>query len=571
MLGSYTEYAHTLLRIKNKQAKLAPLTRNKIQQFVGEIKQDIKARGRLVRIIMLKGRQFGVSTDQLGENFQRTSTSTHKTAMFVTHEPKATSHLFGIVKRMHENIPLPEWKPGLKYSNASELVFDGIDSAIRVGTAGTDNVGSSQTINYLHLSELPKFPPHSTENILTSILQCVPKSDPDSEVFIEGTAFGVGGKFYDMFWGAKYVYTVFLRKGRPAWKLTINNNAKPDNDYSSIFAPWYCHEEYQMDPELGFTRTKAEQMLVALHGINDRHLKWRRYTIANECLGSEEKFEQEYATTPESAFLGTGRPVFTPTQQISARKKALEDAINAGKDSRKYYECMYGTGQWITAAPEMGHTDGLLQVWEEPRAGAQYVVAADVAEGLEKGDWDSVDVVDQLTGRQVAHWHGHTAPDQLAILLYHIGHRYNVACVAPERNNHGLTTVSKLFNDLNYPNLYVEEVDDPPHKKRKRYGWHTTSANKPLAIDGLAADFRQTPGNINCVETLGEMLSFKHNNDGSMEAESGRFDDRVMSLAIANHVRKTLALPSSTPAPTPSGSPVPSSSSASSPGMGAYT
>src|SRR5512137_385402 len=124
MKESYSEFSAALLRIKNKLAQLVPLKRNPVQRIVGEIIDHIKSQGRLVRIIMLKGRQFGISTDRLGENFWRTSTASHKTAMFVTHEPKATSHLFSIVKRMHENIPLPEWKPKLKYSNASELVFD---------------------------------------------------------------------------------------------------------------------------------------------------------------------------------------------------------------------------------------------------------------------------------------------------------------------------------------------------------------------------------------------------------------------------------------------------------------
>jgi hypothetical protein len=567
--ASYEYYSKRIIRIKNKLSQLVPLERNTVQKIVEEIEQDIRKSGRLVRIIMLKGRQFGISTDRLAKNYWRTSTNSHKTAMFVTQEPKATAHLFGIVKRMHENIPLIEWKPDIKYSNASELVFAGIDSAIRVGTAGTDNVGTSQTINYLHLSELAKYPKHTAKSILTSILQCVPKSDPESEVFIESTAFGIGNEFYERFIGARYVYTVYLYKGKPAWKMVINEKADKDNAYSSIFIPWFCHGEYVRDPEPGFTRTEKEQALVALHGINDAHLAWRRDTIANECGGSEEEFEQEYATTPESAFLGSGRPVF-PTQKIALQKKAIEE-LQATKDNRKFYSCLLSNGQWMSTTPEMGKTDSLLVVYEEPKPGMAYVVSGDVAEGLEKGDFDSLHVVEQLSGKDAATWHGHIDPDLFGTLMYHVGKRYNIAWVAPERNNHGNTTVTKLVN-MDYPNIYVETVIEPPNKPRKRYGWFTgrSKTAKGGLIDALVAEYRDHPQNFRDAETLGEMLTFAHQDDGGMEAVQGKFDDRVISRAIANYVRGRLPLPSSNSV-TQAGILGPSSVSSKKPPASAYT
>ena len=570
-------FARERIKIQTKKGDLIAFRFNEDQTILEAIEKDILSRGRLLRMVILKARRRGVSTHRIAKNYHRTIFKFNRYAYHVTHEPDSKDFLFSMTKRMHANNPC---RPKELYNSKSILEFNtkdrtGMDSAIRVGAAGKDHLGSGQLIHYLHLSELAKYPRHAEAKLLTSLLQCVPR-DPDSEVAVESTAAGLGGEFYEWFWSARFFYEVYLHKGKPVFRVTIRPDADAENEYAAIFIPWFTNSEYQMDPEPGFKRTTVdhpvygnEAEMVKLYAINDRHLKWRRVMIANECKGKPEVFRQEYPSNPEEAFLATGRPVFTPINAVLARKKALEKAQRE-KDPRKFYTCMFSTGQWIATTPERGDTDSILQVWEEPRQGAHYVVSADVAEGLEKGDWDSVDVLEQLTGRQVAHWHGHTAPDQLAVLLYHIGHRYNVACVAPERNNHGLTTVSKLFTDLNYPNLYVEEVDDPPHKKRKRYGWHTTSANKPLAVDGMAADFRAAAANINCVETLGEMLSFKHENDGSMGAESGRFDDRVISFAIGNHVRKTLALPSSSPAvAVPSGSPVPATPTT--PSMAGFT
>lgn len=38
------------------------------------------------------------------------------------------------------------------------------------------------------------------------------------------------------------------------------------------------------------------------------------------------------------------------------------------------------------------------------------------------------------------------------------------------------------------------------------------------------------------------MLSYKQNEDGTLGAESGRFDDRVMSIAIGKYIRTRLPI-----------------------------
>ncbi len=81
---------------------------------------------------------------------------------------------------------------------------DGLDSAIRVGTAGKSDFGSAQLIHYLHLSEVSKWPTENQSTLLISLLQCVPK-EKDTAVVYESTAKGIGGEFYNGFWACKYV------------------------------------------------------------------------------------------------------------------------------------------------------------------------------------------------------------------------------------------------------------------------------------------------------------------------------------------------------------------------------
>lgn len=501
---------------------------NEIQAILEQIVSDIEKLTGFIRAFILKARREGVSTYFTGRFFWKTANQKNRYSCLVTHEPEASDFLFKMQKRYYDNLP-PEFKPATKYNNTKMLEFNtkdgnGLDSAIRVGTAGKSDFGSAQLIHYLHLSEVSKWPAENQSQLLISLLQCVPK-EKDTAVVYESTAKGIGGEFYNGFWSCKYGYEIYLENGKPTWRRRINPNAKPDNEYCSIFIPWFVFAKYQMNPEPGFKRSKEEEDLAKVHGLTDRHLKWRRWAIENLCKGSEDLFKQEYPSTPREAFLSSGRPIFDNIK--------VEALMKAARPPMAKYEVMMSNGACIF------NKDGRLWVWQEPVKGRSYIVSGDVAEGLEHGDFDSADVIDQLTGVQVAHWHGHIAPDLFGVLLMWIARRYNGAWIVPERNNHGLMTVTKL-TDMKYPHVYAEKVIDPPHKPRMRYGWLTTKTTKFPIIDNLAAEIRQNLHGIQCYHTFEEMLSFKQKDDGTLGAEEGMWDDRVISIAIAKYVRTRL-------------------------------
>ena len=917
-LSSSKAYFRDLIRIQTKKSTLVPYERNEVQKVVARIKQDIRKNGRLVRLIILKARQFGISTNELMEILRECAINPLRNAIIVAHEPKATKYLFNVLKRAWKHIPFPEWKPEKKASNATELIFEGIDSTIMVGTAGTDNVGSGTMIhrsllcmapntpiivehgrqkyikdvvvgdkvithngnlatvieigeknafdmpsvtetvkvtswvggciemspehkvftnqgwvlakdldknihkvgmpvrkitdivkslpvdvslrhrpqgpgsgckrrgpdtfplnketgffigyylaegclcnktpngyaaivlafgpgelpyatratdavapwfsNVLHRrqakskteilrinslslcstidkyfgakdnkhipdwcfdagrefldgiligylsgdgsktptgpyganmvcassiresityqirdiacslgygwgrvnsrdggsfygrncqkqwtvyfsgecalklrkamglsykektimtevmtkakyddagnhvwfpikkieqghcdtffdicvdhedhsfrtahfsvsnSELSKWPAHTVNSVLISLNQTMPNL-PGTEQVIESTAFGVGGEFHRMYWSSRFQYTVFLGSdGEPDFRCDINSDADKNNIYSSVFIPCFVFKEYRMDPEPGFKRTPHEQEICIAHGVGDSFLAWRRNAIANNCLGSVQKFQQEYPLTAIESFLASGRPVFDPIAQVEFRK-------NACRPAESYY--ILQGGNWVSTQPIAGDTNGILQVWEEYSPMKYYIVSADVAEGLAHGDWDSASVCEMDTGKQVAHWHGHTAPDQFGVILYHMGKRWGNGWLAPERNNHGLTTITQIVN-MGYENIVPELNVRPGEEPKKHYGFYTGSSKtggKTAIIDEFAAWFRINPDYINCKETCLEMQTFVNNADGTMGAEHGHFDDRVMDMAIANFCRTRLKKP----------------------------
>lgn len=527
-LATFPVYARNYLRIQTKKGNLIPFEINEIQQLLEEVFDDIQRKKRLLRVVILKSRRKGISTWVSGRFYYRTATYPNRYAMIVTHEPEATDFIFKMHKRFQEHLP-EALRPDERYNNRRVLEFNneggtGLDSAIRVGTAGKEDFGSAQLIHYLHLSELAKYPRHLCTNLLLSLLQCVPDI-PDSAVIIESTGKGVGGEFYDRFYSSRYLYELYINEnGRVAWKESINEKAPPENEYTSIFIPWFVFDEYRMQVRPGFERSLDEQMLVETHGITDEQLQWRRYCIENKCHRDVNLFNQEYPTTARDAFLSSNDSVFDLLK--------LDALLKIVKPPKSRYDIQFPMGNMVFSE------NGKLKVWNEPKYGFDYVMSVDVAEGLGGGDYSSIDIINVRTGLQDAQWHGHIAPDLLGVVAYFLGSRYNTALAVVERNQSGISTIDKLL-DLKYTNVYVERIIDPPHRPRKRYGWITTKTSKPRIINNLLAELRDNTHGIQCKETFEEMMMYKQFEDGSTGAEQGCFDDRVLSIAIGKYIAST--------------------------------
>ena len=252
-------------------------------------------------------------------------------------------------------------------------------------------------------------------------------------------------------------------------------------------------------------------------------------------------FEQEYLCSFEAIL--TGLTVFGRQFLSKAREECFTPKFR-GEISRS-------TGSYEDRA------DGHLAVWSKPKAGKRYVIGADVAEGLESGDYSSADVLEFPGGDQVAQWHGHIDADQFGAVLARIGVWYNGALIGVERNNHGLTTVTKL-RDLKYRNQYAQE--DLEHradgKETKKLGWLTTEKSKLKIIDQLAAELRDGTHGIACEESVNEMQSYIIDERGRYTAAPGCHDDRVMSRAIAGEMLRNLPRSSGISSPVKSYVPV---------------
>lgn len=530
-LDCYTKfpyYAGHNLKIQTQEGELKNFELNEVQQILEDIILDIQNAGRLIRVYILKARREGVSTWSTGRFFWKVSNKRNKYAVIVTHESPATQFLFDMQRRYYKHLE-PELKPVTKRNNARMLHFDndegsGLDSAISVGTAGVKDFGSGQMINYLHISELGKWPRENEEDLLISLFQCVPR-EADSTIIIESTAKGTSGEFYKGYWSSRFIYEVYLDGNEVKWRVTINEKADPSNIYSSIFIPWFVFKRYKIKAPANFKRTAEEELWAKRYGLDNDQLNWYRSILANECKGDKKKRDQEYPMTAKSAFIGSGTPAFDIEQVMELAENAVESKrrTNFVQSSKVF----------------VNHDEGHLKIWQEPVAGTPYLISADVAEGLSHGDFDSATVWNHMTTEEVAKFHGKLSPFKFAYLLESLGYMYNTAWLVPERNNHGISVIEKLL-ELEYPNIYVEMIPDPPHKTRRRFGWVTSSKSRVLMIDTLIEDVNNGVHYIKDKGTFEEMLNFKVQNDGKIEADEGCYDDKVMDVAIGRYTLKTM-------------------------------
>ena len=238
----------------------------------------------------------------------------------------------------------------------------------------------------------------------------------------------------------------------------------------------------------------------------------------------EWQIAQEYPSNPDDAFLKSGRPVFN--------LETLREIETIHPLARGYLD------------PQLKFVDdgGALRIWAEPREDGVYVIGADPSQGYEHGDYSSAHVINARNHEVVAHWHGHIDPDLFGSdVLARLGRFYRNALVGVESNNHGLTTLKALQRTRYHPIYYERSAKYKRSVPTDVLGFRTTQVTKPLMIDELNKALRDGSMILHDEDTIGELRSFVRDDRGRMNGSP--FDDRTISLAIANQMLKYVWLP----------------------------
>lgn len=517
----FYRYSLNNLWIKDKDANIVRLELNTAQKvLVDRVLQLLKER-KPIRIIVLKARQMGLSTAIEALIFWWTTTHKNITAMIIGHEDRSSKNLYGMFQRYYSNAN-PIFRPSRKYDTKSDLSFQkedaagnqiGLNSVIKTGTARNTAVGRSDTIQLIHASEIGEW--DNGEDLVASLLQTVPVR-PNTMIFLESTAKGRGNFFYKQ------------------WVESV----KGETVFEPFFFPWWLHDEYEMEGKIQeYNEEEKDIIEIMQEGITiggklysvppekcEAKILFRRYK-EKEFKATPEKLYQEYPSTAHEAFIATGRPVFN-IKALSHMEKQCP------KHEYKHYDLAQREDRTIVAHEADKYAS--LKIWDMPERDEEYVIGADVAEGLKSGDYSVADVIRTRDMKTVARYRGHPDPDQFGYILDKLGRFYNYALMGVEINNHGLAVVQRL-RDLFYTNLYRREkgIDERFEESTTKLGWRTDIRTKPLAIDYLREAIRDGLVLDYDVVFVEEAFSYIEDDNGRTNAEEGNHDDTIMAKAIA--------------------------------------
>lgn len=294
-------FSRDCLTIRPKTAAPQRFALNSVQRALDIELDNQRAETGMVRALILKARQMGISTYVGARYYHRMKYHEGNRALIQTHRDDATTNLAGMVKRYHANDPDP---PLLAANNASELVFQN-ESGVTVGTAGAvvTEGGRSFTFQLALLSELAFW--KSAQSHLTAVIPTIPDV-AGSELIIESTAQGSSGPFHAM--------AMEARKGEGQFRL--------------LFYPWFEHDEYAMTPPAGWLPPREWAELGLRFGLSLAQLRWAYVTNAKFALADGEspdevswRFRQEYPSTVDEAFRAGRKGGFIAASVVAAARK----------------------------------------------------------------------------------------------------------------------------------------------------------------------------------------------------------------------------------------------------------
>ena len=184
------------------------------------------------------------------------------------------------------------------------------------------------------------------------------------------------------------------------------------------------------------------------------------------------------------------------------------------------------TDEWREAGRGLFLLDG------HPVEGNTYVLGADTAAGIEK-DYSVAEIICFNTMEQVGEYRSNkVTPDRFATRLVELGLMFEKAYMVVEQNNHGLVTMSYLYNMYPRHLLYRDRNAPATHHGLMSMGVRTTTRTKPLLIGNLRTLLAEELVIHSDILDV-ELSTFVEDETGKLGAAGGCHDDTVMAMACA--------------------------------------
>lgn len=371
---------------------------------------------------------------------------------------------------------LPKWMQGtVVQDNVHTLELD--SGSVITSVASGSSAARGRTPSLLIIDEAAFI--EQLEEIWTSAWPTLSKG---GSAILVSTPNGVGGTFYDL------------------WQ---NADADTPNDkrntFNRIFVHWTQIPEYRDYIDI---EGKSFGQIV-------EEAKQGKWFKSMRPQFDDRKWAQEF----EGDFLGSGNTVVNPSV-LKVTKDQMEPPIK--KLTSDFLE----------------HENGELWIWVEPQPNRLYLLGADVATG-DGTDYSTTEVLDLLSGEQVAEFQGRIDIPAYAKFLAKLGAYYNTGMLIPEATGLGIGLVQKLVYEIGYENMFQFQNEFTMKKKKRTYGWLTSPKTRPLLIQAIQTYFNSGNFKWRSRRLWKEAAAFVWKDTGKPEAEVGNNDDLMFALALA--------------------------------------
>lgn len=279
--GDFELFCATCLKIVNKEGHLVPFIWNAQQRVLNERIEDQLRRTGRVRMIVPKSRRAGISTFIGARLYWLTALHRYRKTLIFSHEQTSSDGLFEMVERYNNNNP---FAPHVGASNVKELVFDQLDSAYAVATAGAADYGRGLGYFFFHGSEVSRW--KNATGHFAGVVQTVPDV-PGTEIYLESTGAGPVGEFYEK----------------------TQNAIRGKGKYEVCFLPWMLDtynfetppDDFMLDPEKAPGADMSEAEYAELYSLTPGQAYWARNKRME--VSTEMEFRQEFPACLDDVFV----------------------------------------------------------------------------------------------------------------------------------------------------------------------------------------------------------------------------------------------------------------------------
>ncbi|MGK2853801.1 MAG: hypothetical protein ACSLE3_06790 [Microbacteriaceae bacterium] len=500
--------------VRTKAATIVPFKPFRTQ------KQYVARMG--LRNVVVKPRQVGSSTVNLGLMTANALTCPNVNSMIITHLDETTAamrttiqNFIGWLNEYHN------WGIEIGKDNENQLEIKNTGSWFFFGTAGGSGVGRSRTVQQLLVSELAHWNVPNPGAELGGMVESVPET---GLIVAESTPNGAAGPFYELY-----------------------NN---DSGWVPHFFPWFLEPSRSLKLPDGYqlTLTDEEQGLRMAYQLSHAQIAWRRKKIA-EMSAQGLDFLQEYPEDDITCF--------------TAGIKAYFPAARMNVYLRQALASMPQVERW----PGDSEIDpgGELRTYYQPKDGWHYIVYGDVGGGHRDGDMSVAVVRCYETGQIVAVLAGWWKPSNFSDLTIRLAEMYGGALLCHEANGLGQGAVDHAAYVRKYPNYYWEKraAQTSAYDQSRagvldewKPGFYVTTNQRTVLFNGILQEV--VDGTFKCQDkdAVRQLTAARLNRKRSggtfrdvVEMPDSVHDDYAMALAGATALAQNVVIVNNRPRP----------------------